>query len=63
MVSDSDSTASGGTGDNTLILEEMLRQKIKYPGLLAIVDPEVGQLSVKAGIGNKMQTWWKNDYI
>lgn len=54
VVSDSDSTSSGGTGDNTIILEKMLKENIKYPALLTIVDSHVVKKAIKAGIGNKI---------
>jgi microcystin degradation protein MlrC len=54
VISDSDSTTSGGTGDNICILAEMLRQKIKFPALLTLVDKEVVKKAIDAGKGKKL---------
>ncbi|MCL4418295.1 MAG: MlrC C-terminal domain-containing protein, partial [Actinobacteria bacterium] len=51
VISDSDSTLSGGTGDNTCILSELIKQNIKFPALLTVVDKEVVEQALKAGAG------------
>ena len=54
VISDSDSTASGGTGDNTCILEELIKQNIKFPALLTVVDKETVKKAKTAQIGKKI---------
>ncbi|NQT58730.1 MAG: M81 family metallopeptidase [Bacteroidetes bacterium] len=54
VISDSDSTTSGATGDNTCVLKELIKQKIDFPALLSIVDPQVVKEALFAGIGNKI---------
>ena len=51
VISDSDSTLSGGTGDNTCILSELIKQNIKFPALLTVVDKEVVKQALKTGVG------------
>jgi microcystin degradation protein MlrC len=51
VISDSDSTASGGTGDNICILEELIKQNIEFPALLTIVDKETVKEAKAKGIG------------
>lgn len=51
VISDSDSTGSGGTGDNTCILSELIKQKVNFPSLLTIVDKEVVHQALETGIG------------
>jgi microcystin degradation protein MlrC len=50
----SDSVLSGVPGDGTRILQEMLRQQIECTALLPIVDPEVVNAGIKAGLGQKI---------
>ncbi|MCL4378602.1 MAG: M81 family metallopeptidase [Actinobacteria bacterium] len=52
VISDSDSTLSGGTGDNTCILSELINQNVKFPAILTIVDVEVVHKAIKIGSGN-----------
>lgn len=40
VISDSDSTTSGGTGDNTCILTALLESKTNISAILTLVDPE-----------------------
>ena len=54
VFSDNDSTTSGASGDNTCVLEEVLRQEVDYPVLLTVVDQEVVQKAVDIGVGNKI---------
>jgi len=51
VISDSDATTAGAPGDSTCILEEMLRQDIKFPALLSVIDKEVVKKAVSIGIG------------
>jgi microcystin degradation protein MlrC len=65
VISDSDSTTSGATGDNTCVLKELLKQKIDFPALLSIVDPEVVKKALRAGTGNEIECeiGGKQDYF
>ncbi len=54
VISDSDSTTSGATGDNTCVLKELVKQKIDFPALLSIVDPQVVKKALSVGVGNKI---------
>jgi microcystin degradation protein MlrC len=47
-----DAVFGGATGDSTTILAEMLRQKITQPALMTLVDPEVVDIAIKAGVGS-----------
>jgi microcystin degradation protein MlrC len=42
---------AGGSGENTAILAELLRQKAKS-AVITVTDPEAVQQAVKAGVGN-----------
>ena len=48
----SDSVLCGAPGDSTLILGEMLRQNLPCVALLPMVDPEVVDQAIRAGIGS-----------
>ena len=50
----SDSILSGVPGDGTRLLSEMLRQQIECTALLPIVDPEVVDTGIQAGLGQKI---------
>ncbi|MBZ0292074.1 MAG: M81 family metallopeptidase [Anaerolineae bacterium] len=49
-----DSVFGGATGDSTTILAEMLRQEITQPALMTLVDPEVVEIAISAGIGSEI---------
>lgn len=55
VVSDSDATTAGSPGDNTIILEAMLKSAIDFPVLMCFIDPEIVQKSIDSGIGNKIR--------
>ena len=46
-----DSVFGGATGDSTCLLEEMLRQQITVTALVPMVDPEVVEAAIEAGVG------------
>ena len=50
----SDSVLSGSTGDSTCLLKEMLEQKIDCLALLPIVDQEVVDKAIEAGLGSEI---------
>ncbi len=45
-----DSVFGGAAGDSTILLKEMIRQEVQQPVLLTMVDPEVVEQAIKAGI-------------
>jgi microcystin degradation protein MlrC len=47
-----DSVFGGATGDSTCLLQEMLRQQITQTALVPMVDPEVIQIAIAAGVGS-----------
>jgi microcystin degradation protein MlrC len=47
----SDSVLSGVPGDSTCLLQEMLKQHIRCTALLPMVDPEVVDSAISAGVG------------
>jgi microcystin degradation protein MlrC len=49
-----DAVFGGATGDSTTILAEMLRQQITQPALLTLVDPEVVDIAIRAGVGSEI---------
>ena len=57
VFSDNDSTTSGASGDNTCVLEEIIKQDVDYPVLLTVVDKEVVKKAINIGIGNKITTF------
>ncbi|MCK5568048.1 MAG: MlrC C-terminal domain-containing protein, partial [Actinomycetia bacterium] len=54
VVSDSNATTAGAPGDNTVILEALLKNNIDFPVLLCFIDPEIVEKSINSGIGNKV---------
>ena len=48
----SDSVLCGAPGDSTLILAEMLRQNLPCVALLPMVDPQVVEQAIRAGMGS-----------
>ena len=50
-----DSVFGGGPGDSTQILRELLRQQVAQTALLPIVDAEVVQIAINAGVGSTIQ--------
>lgn len=52
LADSGDSVAAGGPGDSTDILAEMLRQNLNQQALVPVVDPEVVDIAIKAGIGS-----------
>ncbi|MEF9426685.1 MAG: M81 family metallopeptidase [Candidatus Mariimomonas ferrooxydans] len=54
VVSDSDATTAGSPGDNTIILEAMMKSNIDFPVFLCFIDPEIVEKSIDSGIGNKI---------
>jgi microcystin degradation protein MlrC len=51
----SDSVLSGAPGDGTCLLREMLEQGITCAALMPIVDPEVVELAITAGLGEQIE--------
>lgn len=49
-----DSVFGGAPGDSTQILRELLRQKVTQSTLLPIVDPEVVEIAINAGVGSQI---------
>ena len=49
-----DSVFGGAPGDSTIILREMLRQRITCPALLPMVDPEAVRVAMQAGVGSEI---------
>jgi microcystin degradation protein MlrC len=49
-----DSVFGGATGDSTCLLAEMLRQKIIGTALVPMVDPEVVEYAIQAGVGSQI---------
>lgn len=49
-----DAVFGGATGDSTTILAEMLRQRITQTALLTLVDPEVVDIAIQAGVGSEI---------
>jgi microcystin degradation protein MlrC len=55
FISDSgDNTTAGAPGDNTQVLDALLRYKSKNALMAGIVDPEALKVCVQAGIGKKI---------
>ena len=55
FISDSgDNTTAGAPGDNTQVLDALLRHDVKNALLAGIVDPEVLRYCIDAGVGNKI---------
>ena len=50
-----DSVFGGAPGDSTILLKEILRQKVQQSVLLTVVDPEVVEQAIVAGMGNTIQ--------
>lgn len=46
-----DSVYGGASGDSNCLLKEMLTQQIKVPALVPMVDAEVVEKAIKAGVG------------
>jgi microcystin degradation protein MlrC len=51
----SDSVLSGAPGDSTCLVKEMLRQRIQCIALLPMVDPELVEQAIAAGVGNEIK--------
>jgi microcystin degradation protein MlrC len=49
-----DSVFGGATGDSTCLLAEMLRQQITSTALVPMVDPEVVEHAIQAGVGSQV---------
>lgn len=47
-----DATNGGAPGDSTVLLKEMLKQRVEAPAFLTVVDPEAVARALEAGIGN-----------
>jgi microcystin degradation protein MlrC len=55
IISDgSDSVLAGAPGDSTCLLKEMLKQEIECTAFLPIVDPEVVEEAIRAGVGSEI---------
>jgi microcystin degradation protein MlrC len=50
----SDNVGAGATGDSTYLLEALLRQRVKAPAYLPIVDPEAVATAAQAGVGAEL---------
>ncbi len=51
-----DSVFGGATGDSTVLLTEMLAQRVEQPALVPMVDPEVVEQAVASGVGSEFST-------
>jgi len=49
-----DSIWGGATGDSTTILAEMIRQQITTMALVPMIDPEMVEAAIEAGVGNTL---------
>jgi microcystin degradation protein MlrC len=49
-----DATNGGGPGDSTILLSEMLRQKVDKTTFTTVVDPSAVAKALEAGIGNEV---------
>ncbi len=49
-----DSVFGGASGDSTVILAEMLKQNIQQMALVPMVDPEVVEIAINAGLDNSI---------
>ena len=66
FISDSgDNTTAGAPGDNPQVLEALLRNKVSNAIVAGIVDPDVLQQCIKAGVGKTIKTkiGGKTDYV
>ncbi len=55
IISDTgDSVFGGAPGDSTAILREMVAQQITSLALVPMVDPEVVDIAIKAGVGSEI---------
>jgi microcystin degradation protein MlrC len=55
MICDgSDCVPCGAPGDNTCLLREMLKQEIDCTAILPMVDPEVVDQAIRAGVGSEI---------
>jgi microcystin degradation protein MlrC len=52
FANSADNTGGGAPGDNTTVLEELLRANLTEPTLLTIVDPIAVERAVAAGVGS-----------
>jgi len=52
LLDSADTTSSGASGDTTMMLEELLDMEVNEPVYTTIVDPEVVNIAIKAGVGN-----------
>jgi microcystin degradation protein MlrC len=58
LVSDaSDSVLAGAPGDSTCLLRALVEFNVPFQVLLPMVDPEVVQEAIEAGIGNEITVW------
>ena len=55
LVNASDSIPAGAPGDNTIILEALLKAQPQSPIYLALVDPEVTECAFQAGEGAEIK--------
>jgi len=55
IISDgSDSVLAGAPGDSTCLLKEMLKQEVECMAFLPIVDPQVVEETLRAGVGSEI---------
>lgn len=52
LLDSADTTSSGASGDTTVVLEALLDMKVSEPAYTTVVDPEVVDVAIKAGVGN-----------
>jgi microcystin degradation protein MlrC len=50
-----DSVFGGATGDSTCLLGELLRQQVSQTALVPMVDPEVVEAAITAGLGSEIR--------
>ncbi|MCI0621809.1 MAG: M81 family metallopeptidase [Acidobacteria bacterium] len=54
LADGSDATNGGAPGDSTILLEEMLKQKVDVTTYMTMVDPEAVEKALAAGIGKEV---------
>jgi len=55
IISDgSDSVLAGAPGDSTCLLKEMLKQEVEGTAFVPVVDPEVVEEAIRAGVGSEI---------
>ena len=50
-----DSVYGGAPGDSTIILRELISQQISCPAFVPVIDPEVVDVAIAAGVGSEIE--------